>query len=113
MLDACVLLVWTRHGILVRRVGGNHDGDLLGDDLADLVLVLPWDGGEQVVETLDDLAEALHLCFRSTAGTINGYGPNLRITVHQFDADRCLHLTAVAVQVDGSKEFSGVILVDR
>ena len=50
VLDAGVLLVRVLHGILIGFVSGDLDRNLLSDDLSDLVLILPVDVTELLVE---------------------------------------------------------------
>lgn len=67
VFDPGGLLVVVLHGVLVGRIRGYLGRDLLGDDLADLVAVLPIDIAELVVERLDDVAQLVQHRFRLAA----------------------------------------------
>gem|GEM_PF-4518892 len=67
VLDSGGFLVIVLHGILVGCVRCHLDRDLLGDDLADLVAVLPVDIAELVIECPDDVAQLIQLRFRLAA----------------------------------------------
>ena len=64
MLDAGGLPVVVLHGVLVGRVRRHLARDIFGDDLADLVGVLPVDIAELIVERLDNVAQWFQFRFR-------------------------------------------------
>ena len=59
MLDAGVLLIRVLHGVLMGFVSGDFGGDLFGDDLANLVSVLPVNVAKLFIEGAQDVAQAI------------------------------------------------------
>ena len=68
-LQRCVVLnpggflVVVLHGVLVGRVRCHLGRDFFGDDLADLVGILPIDVAKLIVERLDNVAQLVQLWF--------------------------------------------------
>ena len=86
-LEARVLLVALLDRVLVRLVGGDRGRELLGQHLADFVLVFPVDVAVALVERFQDHAQQLELeCFctgvmPTTAGSIVASSSSSRIAM--------------------------------
>ena len=101
MLDPGVLFIRVGHRVLVRPVGGNLRGQLLGNHFLDLVLVLPLDVAEPVIELPNDVREGLHLRFRLLPAAACGGRLDLGVLVGKLNVARRLLLHPIAVHVDG------------
>ncbi len=93
MLDAGVLPVGVLHGVLVGLVRGDLGRNLFGDDLADLVAVLPVDVAELVVERLQDVGQVIKLRLRDSTATLGRDRTDLGVLVRQSDLHRRLDST--------------------
>ena len=113
VLDAGVLLVGVGDRVPVGLVRGHFAGQLLGNDLLNLVLVCPRDVAETVVEVANDGGQQLKLGFRLVAAVLNGDRPDFGVLVGQLDLADLLLFDPVAVHVDGLKDAAREVLFFR
>ena len=109
MLQLGVLLVGVRLRVLVGLVLRNTCRDLLGDNLADLVLVLPLDVAEEVVEGLDDRGESVDVGFALAATATRRHWLDGCVGIVHRHLQRCFGLNPVAVHVDGLQHPLGEV----
>ena len=100
------------HRVLIGLVCRYLAGDLLGNDLADAVRVLPVDVPELVVERLDDVAEPIQFRLRLPSAATGGNGTDLAVLVGQGQLERLFDLVAIAVHVDGFQNALRQVLLD-
>ena len=101
VLDTRVLLVGVGHGVLVGPVIGDLRGKILGNHPLDLVLVLPLDVAEPVVELPDDVGETVELRFWLLSNALWRHRLDLCVLIGKLDVLDRLLLHPVAVHVDG------------
>jgi len=101
VLQFGVLLVGVRLRILISLVLRHTRRDILGDDLADLVLVLPLDVAEQIVESLDDRRELVDICLIRATTAPRRYRIDRGIGIGHSHLQGRFGLHPVAVHVDG------------
>ena len=110
MLDPGVLPVGVLPGVAVGGVPRNLGRDLLRNEAANPVRVLPGDIPELVVEGLEDVREAVEFRFRAVAAAGGRHRIDLGVLIRQLDAHCRLLLDPIAVHVDGLKDTFGQIL---
>src|SRR5690606_12606197 len=111
VLQPRVLLTRVGLRVLVGLVLRHARRNLFGDDLANLVGVMPLDVAEQVVELLDDVRQPVQLWLAATSTTSRRWRFDECVRVVHRHPHRSLGLSAVAVHVDGFQHALGQILL--
>ena len=109
MLDPGGLLVVVLHGVLVGRARYHFGRDLLGDDLADLVGILPIDIAELVVERLDNVAQLVQLRFRLASAATGRNRTDFGILVRKADLQAGFYLDTPAIKASILSSYTSPI----